>query len=436
MKSIRLDFFRYASLNMLATVGTSIYILADTFFISKAEGSLGLAALNFSIVIYTLMQGVGIMIGVGGAIDYSLNKSKKDARSDFVNKILMSGLVFSAIFLSIALFFSEGISKFLGADSQTLGLTMLYLETLLSFSPFFIFNQIFLAFARNDDSPKLAMIAMMLSSIANVILDYIFMFPMKMGMFGAAFATGLSPIISILILSRHFSRFGGLSESIKNFKARIKIRDNIRVLALGLPSFISEFTSSITLFVFNIVILKISGNVGVAAYGVIANVAIIATALFSGLSQGIQPLISKSYAEDNKISLNTVLKYGFISSVVLAVLINFTTLVFSSGIVDIFNGQNNPILAKIAEMGVKMYFIGYFFAGINILMISYFSATSRTKNAMFISILRSSVILIPSVLIMSELLGILGVWSSFLFTEFVVCMITYSFYKKLKKQKN
>ena len=205
MKEIKNIFLKYVSLNVIGTIGLSCYILADTFFVSKALGDIGLASLNFSISIFSIMQGIGLMIGIGGATDYSIKKQQRDNSNNtaFTYSLVM-GAVMSLIFIIIAIFFIEPLSKFLGADKITLPLTKTYLTTILSFSPFFILNNILLAFIRNDNDPKLSMIAMLVSSFSNIILDYVFMFPFSMGIFGAAFATALSSIISLGILSIHF----------------------------------------------------------------------------------------------------------------------------------------------------------------------------------------------------------------------------------------
>lgn len=426
MKKIKLDFLKYTSLNILAMAGVSIYILADTYFISKALGAIGLTALNFAIVIFTLIQGVGLMVGIGGAIDFTLRKSENNSseKTSFQSTLFI-GMLFSVIFLLIGFFFTTQLSLFLGADEDTLALTRTYISTILGFSPFFILNNIVLAFVRNDNGPRLAMIAMIVSSFSNIILDYIFMFPLSMGIFGAALATGLSPIISLSILTTHFKYS---SKSFRLNKYKIEMKRVVRIIILGLPSFITEFASSITLFTFNIVILKIAGNIGVAAYGVIANVAIIATALFTGLAQGIQPLTSNYYTKSDRNGLRTILKYSLVTSFSLSVAIYLIIFIYSSNIVLVFNGQNNEVLATIAEAGLKIYFTGFVFAGINIVLISFFSATSNTVKAMAISILRSSLLLIPVVLLLSTLFGMYGAWISFVITELGVAILTYLTY--------
>lgn len=430
MKELKLKFMKYVSLNVIGMIGLSCYILADTFFVAEALGTVGIAALNFSISIFSILQGIGLMIGIGGATDFSISKQEKSNSNNksFTHAIVI-GAVASFIFIIVAIFFTKQLGILLGADEATLPLIQVYLTTILSFSPFFILNNILLAFIRNDKNPKLSMIAMLVSSFSNIVLDYIFMFPLSMGIFGAALATGLSPIISLCILSSHFI---SKKQSFHLAKCKIHFSRVLRIISLGFSSFVGELASAIALITFNLIILKIEGNVGVAAYGIVANVALIATAIFVGISQGVQPLASKYYSKKDMISVNLILKYTIITSIIVSAAIYIVIYSNRNIIISMFNSENNKQLATLASVGIKIYFIGYIFAGINIISAAFFSATSKAKEAMIVSTLRSCVILIPIVLIFSMIFKMNGVWLSFVITELIVCIITVIFLYSLK----
>lgn len=422
MEKVKSSFIKYVSTNVIGMIGLSCYILADTFFIAKALGTAGLASINFSISIFSIMQGIGLMIGIGGATDYSIRKQEhKDSSNTSFMHALFLGALSSLIFIVIAMFFTVPLSRLLGADATTLPLTKTYLTTVLSFSPFFILNNILLAFIRNDNNPKLSMIAMLVSSLANIILDYVFMFPFSMGMFGAAFATGLSPIISLGVLSTHFIT---KKHSFHLIRCKIQLVRTARILALGFSSFIGELASAISLITYNLIILGIEGNTGVAAYGIIANIALIATAVFVGIAQGLQPLASDYYSKGKLVSVNRVLRYAIITAILFSTVIYGSIAFFANPIVSVFNSENNSKLAMFAVEGAKLYFIGYIFAGINIVASAFLSATSNAMKAMMISTLRSCIVLVPAVLIFSSLFQMTGVWLSFVMTEFLVFLLT------------
>ena len=197
------EFARYTSLNVLGMIGLSCYILADTFFVAKGLGTSGLAALNLAIPVYSFIHGSGLMFGIGGATKFSI--SRKSGLSDliFTNTLFFAGITALLFFLA-GLFLSPQITALLGADSQVAAMTQTYLKMILLFAPAFILNDILVCFVRNDGNPRLSMLAMLGGSMANILLDYVFIFPLGMGIFGAVLATGLAPLISIAIMSGHW----------------------------------------------------------------------------------------------------------------------------------------------------------------------------------------------------------------------------------------
>lgn len=431
-KSILKNFIKYVSLNIMGMIGLSCYILADTFFVAKALGATGIAALNFSISIYSVIHGTGLMIGIGGATRYSILKSRnKDMKANIIFTTCMKlGIVIGIIFALIGIFGSTPLALVLGADTTTLPLTKEYLSTILCFSPFFIINNIVLAFVRNDNSPNLSMVAMLVGSFSNIVLDYVFMFPFGMGMFGAAFATGLAPIISIGVLSIHFIK---KKSKFKYIDSKVKFSYIRDIFGLGLSTFIVEVSSAVVLITFNLVILGLKGNLGVAAYGIVANIALVGISVFTGIAQGVQPLISKGYGLKNYELLGKVKNYALITSISLALFMYLFMFFNSDSIIGIFNSEKNLEIAQIAKSGLRIYFIGFFFVGINIIMAMYLSATERTRDAFMISVSRGCVIIVPLVILLSRIWNITGVWFAFVLTECIVTVVSLYMVKLRKK---
>jgi putative MATE family efflux protein len=422
-KSILKNFIKYVSLNIMGMIGLSCYTLADTFFVAKALGATGIAALNFSISIYSVIHGTGLMIGIGGATRYSILKSRnKDMKANIIFTTCMKlGVIIGIIFALIGIFGSTSLALVLGADVTTLPLTKEYLSTILCFSPFFIMNNIVLAFVRNDNNPNLSMIAMLLGSFSNIVLDYVFMFPFDMGMFGAAFATGLAPIISIGVLLIHFIK---KKSKFKYIHSKVKFSYIRDIFGLGLSTFIVEVSSAVVLITFNLVILRLKGNLGVAAYGIVANISLVGISVFTGIAQGVQPLISKGYGLKNHELLQKVKNYALITSISLALFMYLFMFLNSDSIIGIFNSEKNLEIAQIAKSGLRIYFIGFFFVGINIIMAMYLSSTERTRNALIISVSRGCVIIVPLVILLSRMWNITGVWFAFVLTECIVTVVS------------
>ena len=196
------DFSKYTLFNVIGMIGLSCYILADTFFVSQGLGTDGLAALNLSIPIYNFIHGSGLMLGMGGGIQYAIQKTQNDhvaANRTFANTIYLL-ILLSAIFVLTGIFFSGNIVSLFGAKQNVFSMSKTYLQVILFFSPAFLMNNVLLCFVRNDGSPQLSMAAMITGSLSNIVLDWIFIFPFQMGIFGAAFATGLAPVISLSLI--------------------------------------------------------------------------------------------------------------------------------------------------------------------------------------------------------------------------------------------
>lgn len=409
-------FMKYVSLNIIGMIGLSCYILADTFFVARGIGADGLTALNLAIPIYSFIHGAGLMIGIGGGTRFSVSKSSTIFTQGFFYVLLLS-----CLFLPMGLFYSTELARLIGANADTIQNTGIYLKVILIFSPMFLLNNLIICFVRNDGNPKLSMIAMLVGSFSNIILDYIFIFHCNMGMFGAAFATGIAPVISLYILSSHFIK---RKNTFKLVKAKPQIMNLLDISSLGVSALITEVSSGIVIIIFNTIILKLSGNIGVAAYGIIANIALVVMSVFTGISQGVQPIISKYYNLNKENEIKKVFKYGILTAISIALLVYIVAITFTEPIVGAFNKDSNIQLAEIAAKGLLIYFTAFIFVGINILCSTYFSSIDKPKHAFKISILRGFIVIIPTAFILSSLLGLVGVWMTVTVTEVIVFLVS------------
>ena len=244
------EFCKYASLSVLAMAAISCYILADTFFISAGLGADGLTALNLAIPVYNFIHGTGLMLGMGGATRFAVCRSRGDhaGGNAMFTATLWLGAAFSLLFVALGILCPTQLAQLLGADGVTLPMTRTYLQVLLLFSPAFILNDILLCFNRNDGAPQLSMAATVSGSLANILLDYVFIFPCGMGMFGAVLATGLAPVIGVGVSSLHFLRKKNSYRPAKILPKPAHMRYNF---ALGFPSLVEQLSAAIVIIVFN-----------------------------------------------------------------------------------------------------------------------------------------------------------------------------------------
>ncbi len=422
-QAVRSEFFHYVSLNVIGMIGVSAYILADTFFISKAQGSNGITALNLILPIYSLIFAIGAMIGIGAATRFSILRAQGRNEADLYYTNSMEWAVIAAIpFILIGLLMPEQLIRLLGGNEDIVRIGVPYTRIFMCFAPLFIWDKITNAFVRNDGAPGIAMAATFSSSVFNILFDYILMFPLGMGMAGAALATALSPAVGLLIcIFGHLARSGSTVRLVRTLP-------NIKRLAtscmLGISAFIGEIASGITTMVFNFLILRLAGNDGVAAYGVIANTALVATALFNGIAQGSQPITSRAYGSGKKSELSEILKLGMLTSIVSAVFILLLAQLFPNELTAVFNSEHNAAMASYAVSGIRIYFAGYLFAGINIVGTGYLSAVDRAVPSFIASILRGAVAIIVCGFVLSALFGMTGIWMAFPAAEAITAVVT------------
>ncbi len=414
------QFTKYVLQSVIGMIGISIYILADTYFISLYSGADGLAMLNLALPIYGLMFAIGSMIGIGSATGFSLRHAVGDSVKYHFTESLEWSLIFALPFVLLGIFAPEQVLTVMGADQTLASLGSSYIRIVLIGAPLFMTNYTFTSFVRNDGAPTIAMLASIGGSGFNIAFDYIFMFPMNMGLKGAALATAISPLVTICITLVHY-----LSHK-NQVPVYCKAPSGTYLLhacKLGVPSFVGEIAAAVTTLTFNTLILACAGNVGVAAYGVIANIALVVTSIFNGIAQGIQPLISHNYGQGKKKQAKQILKLGIGLSLCVMLIVLISTYLTTDSMIQIFNHENNRKLYEYAFTGLRLYFLGFIFASVNIVLVTYYAATNRPGPAMAGSLCRGMIAIVLCAVILWKLLGLTGIWMSFLASEGITFLL-------------
>lgn len=416
------QFFKYVSQNIFGLLGTSCYILADTYFIAQAAGTDGVTLLNLCLPIYNLIFAFGSMIGLGAATRYAILRAQGDARAQrYFSNAIFSVCILAVPFMLVGIFRPDGLLRLMGGDVDIVALGMNYARIFLMFTPFFMCNYVVASFVRNDGDPSLAMVATLSGSLFNVVFDYIFIFPMGLGLPGAALATAISPILSIAVCSAHFIK---KSNTITFVRKAPSVRLLAQSCQLGISGFVGELSSGVTTTVFNFLLLRLAGNVAVAAYGVVANFALVATAIFNGVAQGAQPLVSQCYGKNEMAGARKLLLLGCGTALGLAALLYGVVFGYTDALTALFNSENSALMAEFAHSGMRIYFVGYFFAGCNIVAAGYLGAVNRPAEASITSLCRGMVAIVVCSLVLSALFGMNGVWAAFPVSEAITLALT------------
>lgn len=432
MNSIQKNFVKYVSLNTLSMLGLSFYILIDTFFIVQGTGSNGMAALNIALPIYGFMSGLASMIGIGFGTNFKIQYDNDNAKNEIFSKGVGFVLSISLMFTIIGIFFSKNIMYFMGARDIVLNLANDYIKIIFIFAPAFMMNNLMQSFIRNDHNPSICTKAVISSCIFNCVFDYIFIFSMNMGIFGAALATVLSPLVSLSILSSHFI---SKKNSFRFVKSKLVVKEFFRYSSLGISSLINELSSSVVIIVFNFIMLKYASDLGVAAYGVIANMALVVISMFNGVGNGIQPLISEYYSKGSIKNMVYILKMAILFAMIISATIYLSLFFNAEFFTNIFNPEHNEALLSMSVLGIKIYFLSIPFTAINIITATYMQAMAKPRISFIISILRGVIIIVPMALILSNMYQITGMWMSYVVTEIIVAIISITFIIKYSKIK-
>ena len=420
-------FFNYLIPSICSTLVTSIYILVDTIIIGQGVGTEGISALNIFLPFFTVYNAIGLMFGLGGGILISMedgagNKKKSDS---YFNSAFIAVVAIGIIFTLLTNIFLEDISYFLGANENTIDLVMEYGRCISLFIPTFIASNFLSSIVRNKKSPKLAMTAVLLGAGLNIVIDYIFVFPMNMGMFGAAAATVIGSLTTTSVLLTHFIK--------KENRIRVSLEDVSfkmiqKIISCGGSTFLMEVASGFVIFMFNIQILKYIGDIGIVVYGIISNCVIVGMALFNGISQASQPIIATNYGANENKRVQTVLKYAMITTILIGTLLFVVVFLFTEEVICTFVKADDQIISM-GIPAVRIYLSAFCIMNINILLCNYFQSVEKEKPSIIISVIRGFLLNIVLLLSLPIILGGSSLWMVVPITE-IITLVGILFYTK------
>lgn len=420
--SIGAEVRHYIVRNVVATLGMSLYVLIDTLFISIAAGALGLTTLNLVLPLFNVFNGTGLLLGVGGATIFSLNKVVHPERiKDLYSQLITFAATFGLVLAILLNIFATPVVNFLGANDQTRQLAIIYLRICAWSGPLTMCNYISINFIRNDGNPTLTMKATLTETLSVILIDWFFIFGCGLKMEGAALAVLFSPLISLLVLTRH-RHFPGRQLGLHPCLPRLRSLKN--AVGLGIAAALNELSTGVSIYFFNHVLLQLANNYAVAAYGVISNIAIVTLALANGVALGVQPIASREYGEDHFTNVHAALRTGIIITLILASLSFIILVTFKLPIINAFNTAHSWQLVHFAKIGLPIYFTSVFFSALNLLFILFLTAINSPRASFTLSLLRGYLILLPAILLLAKLAGINGVWAAVPVSEFLVCIVS------------
>ncbi|QKJ22504.1 MATE family efflux transporter [Poseidonibacter lekithochrous] len=415
-------FFKYVIPSILGLLAISSASIIDGYFVGNYVGAIGLASINISYPITTVLFGLALMFAVGSSVMVGKlmgENNSKDASNVFTKSIISVSLI--SIVVCLILYLSLGnILDILNVQDELREKTFLYLPILLVFLPFLMSAIVLDYFVRVDENPNLSFAALFLSSLINVGLDYLFIVKYDWGISGAAYATGISQAAIILILLPHFFSKKATLKLVKPTGSWLNI---IQAVKNGVSEFVNESSAGITVLIFNYIMLQNFGATGVASYTIIGYFIMISVMVSFAIADALQPIISKNYGALHFQRIKSFLKLGFLTIIIIEALITLTVLIVPEALINIFLESSELETKRITIEFISYAWPAFIFLGLNILITSYLTSIQKPLYSVVIALLRSLILPVIFIITLPNIFGNVGIFMALAISEFLTFIV-------------
>lgn len=424
---------RFTLPSVAMMIFTSIYGVVDGLFVSNIVGEDAFTAVNFIMPVLMIFGTVGFMFGTGGSalVAKTLGEGKKEKANSIFSLILYASIAVGVVLAAAGFIFMEKIAAAMGAKEEMLSYCTLYGRIIVAAIPFFILQMEFQNLCITAEKPKLNFTVTVISGVANMALDALFVAVFRWGVAGAAAATAFSQMLGGIIPLIYFVRPN--SSLLRLGKAAVDFRALIKVCSNGMSELVSQGSMSLVNMLYNYQLMKYIGKSGVAAYGVMMYVNLIFLAVFIGYSVGTAPIISFHYGAQNRSELKSLRQ----KSVVIIGTASAAMLIFSQLsarlLGGIFVGYNEELL-NLTVNGFRIFAVSFLFAGFNIFGSSFFTALNNGGVSAAISFLRTVVFQVGALLLLPLIFKADGIWASVTAAEVLAFVITLCFFAGKRKK--
>lgn len=427
----RILFFTFPTI--LNMVLLSLYTTVDGIMVSRLVSENALAAVNIVFPVVSFVLAVALMLASGGnaIIANLLGQRKQDEASKKFTLIYGVGILLALLLTGIVFLLLDPLLKGLGATSDLYHYAAPYLKIMMLFSPMMVLQILTQTFMVTEGKPMLGLALSMLSGIINVGLDYLFMAHFKMGISGAALATGMGMAFTGIYGLLYFTL---AKKRVLAFKWPKMNRSFVfAAMGNGASEMVNNLSVAFTTFLFNVTMVRLLGNEGVVAITIILYVQFIQMAIYFGYSQGISPVISFKYGANQIKELKAIVYRSFLFIGLSSVLVIGFSLIFVDAIIGLFV-PSGAVVFDLTKEGFLIYLTAYVFMGFNIFVSAMFTALGNGRVSAFLSFFRTFVFIIGALLTLPNLLGLIGVWIAVPISEVISALLSYISYRNGKER--
>lgn len=424
---------RFVLPSIVMMIFTSIYGVVDGLFVSNYVGKTAFAAVNLIMPFLMAISALGFMIGTGGSaiVAKTLGEGKKKQANEYFSMLVYLTLIGGIVLSALGILFSPLIARGLGADGALLTNCVLYARITLLSMPAFMLQNVFQSFFVTAEKPKLGLGVIVIAGVTNMVLDFLLVGVFQIGLAGAAFATVTSECIGGLFPILYFARKN--SSLLKLGRTHFNGQIFLCACGNGSSELMTNLSSSIVNSLYNIQLMNLAGENGVAAFGTIMYVNFIFIAIFLGYSIGSAPLVSYHYGAGNHDELKNLFQKSLRLIGIWGLMLFILAQLIARPLAAIFVGYDADLFSM-TQNGFRIYCIAYLINGFNIYGSSFFTALNNGLISAAISFLRTLVFQLAAVLLLPLLLDINGIWSAVAVAELLTLGLTVTFFVRNRKK--
>jgi putative MATE family efflux protein len=391
----------------------ALYNIVDRIFIGQGVGAEALSGISVIFPIMLIMMGFGMLIGIGTGVLVSINLGKKNI--EMAEKTIGTGfalMVLVSIVVTIVTYILKNpILHSFGSTPETFQYANDYLNIILAGTPFMVIGFSLNNVIRSEGNARIAMVSMILSSITNVVLDYIFIFRLNMGVKGAAYATIIAMFVLMIWVLAHFRGKRSVVK-LKNKNIRIEWKILTEIVAIGMAPFAMQIAGSFVHGLLNKKLIIFGGDLAVGAMGIINSVLTIFIMAIVAINMASQPIIGFNYGAKSTQRVKDALRISMIAATLIAVFAFIFIQALPGLIVKLFN-DDSQVLYDISVNGIRLVILAWPIVGFQVVASNFFQSVGKAKLAMFATLFRQVIMLIPLIYIFPGFWGINGIWLAF-----------------------
>lgn len=415
--------WQYALPAIIGTMVNATYSIIDRIFIGQGVGAYAISGLALTLPILILMQAFGMLIGAGSAARISISLGQKDKihAEKILNNALFLTIITQIIIITLSLIFMKPMLLAFGGSELTIPYAEKFLKIVIPGNFLAALSFGFNNIMRATGYPKKAMYTMLIGAVANLILDPIFIFGLKLGIEGAAIATLISMGISATWVMSHFLN----KNNFLYFKAKnIKLEGTVvwSIISIGMSPFFMQLATGFVNIIMNISLKKYGGDLAVGAFGINSSFAVLLIMFVIGLNQGMQPIAGFNYGAKLYDRVIKVLKYSIYIASIITTIGTLAAILIPEYIVRAFT--SDPELISIASNGLRIYLAAFFIVGFQAVTTNFFQCIGMAGKSIFLSLTRQCIVLIPCLFILPEFWGLNGVWAAGPFSDIIAALLT------------